>query len=125
MTCGRCGFHCQVYPLLISPEPPPVCLGELSGAYHVHPPLSEVAGRHFDDLSVPALLSTYTRILPACFLPSFTDKSSSHFRTVVPVLAKALHDASFHNDMDGVGISSSSENSDENTHGANSNLNGT
>uniref|UniRef100_A0A1I8EV77 C3H1-type domain-containing protein n=1 Tax=Wuchereria bancrofti TaxID=6293 RepID=A0A1I8EV77_WUCBA len=35
-----------------------------------------------------------------------------------------LRSASFHNDMDGVGISSSSENSDENTHGANSNLNG-
>ncbi|VDN82631.1 unnamed protein product [Brugia pahangi] len=68
-----------------------------------YPPLSEVAGRYLDDSSVPvlqlccaflpALLSTYARFLPACFLLSFTDKSSPpHFRTVVPVLAKALHD---------------------------------
>ncbi|EFO28344.1 hypothetical protein LOAG_00121 [Loa loa] len=45
MTCGRCGSHCQLYPLLISPEPPPVCLGGWSGARRIHTSTSpEVAG---------------------------------------------------------------------------------
>uniref|UniRef100_A0A915PWV4 Uncharacterized protein n=1 Tax=Setaria digitata TaxID=48799 RepID=A0A915PWV4_9BILA len=45
MTCGRCDCRCQVYLLLISPEPPPICLGGRSGVRRIQtstPP--EVAG---------------------------------------------------------------------------------
>ncbi|VDK81517.1 unnamed protein product [Litomosoides sigmodontis] len=46
MTCGRCGFHCQIYPLLVSPEHPPVRVRGRIGTLRIQTftPRSEDAG---------------------------------------------------------------------------------